>query len=480
MAELTFDVDGHTESLPFVAAGDDYHDACTTLCKIDPMMRWPGLRDAVLEPSKVLGNRAMLLANASRLRPEREAVKACERIQSVYRRKRAARLVARVRYAYWSGSRARRVAMLQILAATGSTHLTAVKQLVGLGVGLRVVDFCADLPAWEAPELSANSVPAAFARRVAELQRKDRARKELALRLKLRRLRVRELRRGAAVTTVLREKLLLAGKGTASKLSAIAAVREDRAGDAKRWSKFATAAPNSRCEFRVFQADKPAHVLRAFARAFARNAFARPLAAALNRAGLMRAAYAVHGADATLALARRRNTANRNPTQTSNIPGVSHTTVAAHLPLPKDSVLAIQAPASRISIQRWRLSLNLSLSLSLSLSRGAIGRERERVLDSEGKIALSLSLSLVFWVQARNFALSKSWNDLDNILRVAKVSLDFLSRDTASLSLSREPVKGVRLAGGTGGLAGVGQRLFTTGMMWNSHFWVFWRDWCVL
>ena len=143
VAELTYDLDGATESLPLMTVADAFTESKSALHRIDNLQR---PYKAFMEPCKVRENRHNLIRWARRSRPITKSHRSAIALQNFVRRAQACKKVARVRYAYWCNSRARRVVLLQTLTSFASLHTPAARKLLKLGMQLNVVDLQGDLP----------------------------------------------------------------------------------------------------------------------------------------------------------------------------------------------------------------------------------------------------------------------------------------------------------------------------------------------
>ncbi|KAH8096114.1 hypothetical protein JL720_3465 [Aureococcus anophagefferens] len=283
VAELTFDSDGANVSIPMMTIPDAFTASRKALCRIDALdKRYPDIMAA----DAVIGNKTALIMWARAHKSGSKATQAAVVIQCAARKSQARKRVGRVRYAYWCGSRARRVVLLKTLTTFAAMHIGGARALLRLKLGLNINDLRNDLPAWEAPELSALSVPPIYSNYQRVLRQKKNMEWEVALRHRLRALRIRALRTGARPNNVVRQ--ILGGVG--AKISAIATVREDREGDMISWKKFVAAAPA-----------RPQATFLAHASDRLRLATTRRLAfAASTKLKQFKAAWYLGGADALL------------------------------------------------------------------------------------------------------------------------------------------------------------------------------------
>ncbi|KAH8063762.1 hypothetical protein JL722_2949 [Aureococcus anophagefferens] len=156
VAELTFDSDGANVSIPMMTIPDAFTASRKALCRIDALdKRYPDIMAA----DAVIGNKTALIMWARAHKSGSKATQAAVVIQCAARKSQARKRVGRVRYAYWCGSRARRVVLLKTLTTFAAMHIGGARALLRLKLGLNINDLRNDLPAWEAPELSALSVP---------------------------------------------------------------------------------------------------------------------------------------------------------------------------------------------------------------------------------------------------------------------------------------------------------------------------------
>ena len=102
VAELTYDLDGATESLPLMTVADAFTESKSALHRIDNSAKRP--YKACMEPCKVRENRHNLIRWARRSRPITKSHRSAIALQNFVRRAQACKKVARVRYAYWCNS----------------------------------------------------------------------------------------------------------------------------------------------------------------------------------------------------------------------------------------------------------------------------------------------------------------------------------------------------------------------------------------
>ncbi|KAH8076212.1 hypothetical protein JL721_203 [Aureococcus anophagefferens] len=283
VAELTFDSDGANVSIPMMTIPDAFTASRKALCRIDALdKRYPDIMAA----DAVIGNKTALIMWARAHKSGSKATQAAVVIQCAARksrrearRPRALRVLVRV-------PRAARRPAQDADDLRGHAHRRRARALLRLKLGLNINDLRNDLPAWEAPELSALSVPPIYSNYQRVLRQKKNMEWEVALRHRLRALRIRALRTGARPNNVVRQ--ILGGVG--AKISAIATVREDREGDMISWKKFVAAAPA-----------RPQATFLAHASDRLRLATTRRLAfAASTKLKQFKAAWYLGGADALL------------------------------------------------------------------------------------------------------------------------------------------------------------------------------------
>ena len=297
VAELTYDLDGHTESLPLMTVADAFTESKRALHRIDALQR-PYLK--CMEPSIVRGNRKQLISWCRKSRPITKSHRGAIALQNFVRRAQACKKVARVRYAYWCNSRARRVVLLQTLTSFASLHTPAARKLLKLGMNLNVVDLQGDLPDWETVALDPLSAPPSYTARMRSLRMRSNLAKEVALRHRLRKLRVEYLRKGAKPNNVVRQ--VMGGKD--ARMSTISTVREDRDADENAWKDFVALAPTARY-YRHYTRNDPRVALQHFRDKFVGGAKRRIADVMTHRLGMYRLGWVVAGPEALLDQAQR-------------------------------------------------------------------------------------------------------------------------------------------------------------------------------